>query len=435
MNHTLQTLFRLFVALLFVPDAAAQALLTPEDAVRIALENNFAIRLSAYDADIARLNNTKANAGMLPQINLVANETFTLSAFQQELANGNEFTSPGAPFNNFNAGVQLSWTLFDGRRMFIAKRRLEALETLGERQLQLSVMQTTASVLAQYYLLAQSRMQEKALAEVIALNEERLRIAEARLAAGMAPQTEALQARIDLNQRRADLLLQQNATLASRRALNTLLARDPDTPFSAYDTVQINYAPNPQALLDAALAQNPQLLALRQNAIVAALAADEARTLSAPRLIGLSQFNALRTDNGAGFLRSNSQAGLSLGLAFAMPLYTGGDLRRQAEVAKLQALQSKTLSDERELIIKQELAQSIADYELQRQLLALEEANILTARENLAVSTERFRLGQTTSLETQQAQASLEQSLARRNQLLLQLKNTEIGLRLLSGDL
>ena len=81
-------------------------LLTAEAAVGIALQQNFDIRVVRADAEIARLNNTKGNAGMLPNVNLVVNETFTLSAFQQKLANGNEFTSPGAPFNAANAGVQ-----------------------------------------------------------------------------------------------------------------------------------------------------------------------------------------------------------------------------------------------------------------------------------------------------------------------------------------
>ena len=51
------------------------AVLTPAEAVRLALESNYDIRLSRADADIARLNNTRANAGMLPTVNFVAGET------------------------------------------------------------------------------------------------------------------------------------------------------------------------------------------------------------------------------------------------------------------------------------------------------------------------------------------------------------------------
>ncbi|MFN9954683.1 MAG: TolC family protein, partial [bacterium] len=125
--------------------SAQGTLLSPEEAVRIALENNYDIRIAQGDADIAHLNNTKGNAGMLPNINLVVNENFTLSAFQQKLANGNEFVSSGAPFNAANAGVQLAWTVFDGRRMFIAKNRLEQTDALGQLNLKNSVQTTAAN--------------------------------------------------------------------------------------------------------------------------------------------------------------------------------------------------------------------------------------------------------------------------------------------------
>ncbi|HLP92424.1 MAG TPA: TolC family protein, partial [Saprospiraceae bacterium] len=243
--RTFFTLSGLFLSFLFNTLPAqnpADPLLSPEEAVRLALEAGYDIRISQADADIARLNNTKGNAGMLPTINLVANETFTLSTFQQKLANGSEFNEAGAPFNNANAGVQLSWTLFDGRRMHIAKKRLGELEALGQINLQNTVQQTAAAVLTAYYEVVRGRMQERAIAEVITLNEERLRIAEARLAAGFAAQTDALQARIDLNQRRADLILQQASTANAKRALNRLLVRAPETAFRVDETLSSNIA-------------------------------------------------------------------------------------------------------------------------------------------------------------------------------------------------
>ena len=166
----------------FTHSQTSNPLLTPEEAARLALKSNYDIRLSRADAEIAKLNNIKANAGMLPVVNLVANDNFTLSTFQQKLANGTEFEEFGATFNTANAGVQLSWTLFDGRRMFIAKKRLGELQTLGQLNLQNAEQTTTAVVLSAYYDIVRSRLQERAIAEVIALNEERLRIAEARLA-------------------------------------------------------------------------------------------------------------------------------------------------------------------------------------------------------------------------------------------------------------
>ncbi|MFN0033875.1 MAG: TolC family protein, partial [Saprospiraceae bacterium] len=323
----------IFFAIPIFAQNPAHPLLTADEAVRLALENNYDIRISQADADIARLNNTRGNAGMLPTVNLVANENFTLSAFQQKLANGTEFQVPGAPFNNANAGVQLSWTLFDGRRMQIAKKRLGELESLGKTNLQNVAQQTAASVLQTYYDIVRGRMQERALAEVIVLNEERLRIAEARLAAGFAAQTDALQARIDLNQRRADLILQLTATANAKRALNLLLVRPPETPFRVDETLVTDYTPARNTLVEKILANNPTLLSLQKSAEIAALVVDENRALRKPRITGNSQFNAVRSDNGAGFTVSNSQAGLTVGAGLVVPLYAGGNFKRQVETA------------------------------------------------------------------------------------------------------
>jgi outer membrane protein TolC len=410
-------------------------LLTADAAVGIALQQNFDIRLIRADAEIARLNNTKGNAGMLPNVNLVVNETFTLSAFQQKLANGNEFTSPGAPFNAANAGVQLNWTIFDGRRMQIAKKRLEETEALGQIQLRAQVLQTSAAVLTAYYQIVGNLLQEKALAEVIALNEERLRIAEARLAAGFAAQTDALQARIDLNQRRADLLNQQNATQRAKQQLNLLLARPANVEFRVEETINSAYQPQRDELLARVAAQHPDLQAFQKTAEIAALLVDETRTQYKPRIVGNAQLIAQRTDNGAGFLLNNTQAGLTAGGSFILPLYTGGNISRQIETAKIAAQQAAVRTEALQRNLENALDQQLAQFQTQQKSLELESGNTESARESLRVSTERFRLGQTTALEVQNAQNVLEQVLLRRNLAQLNLKIAEIQLRILENNL
>jgi outer membrane protein TolC len=415
--------------------SAQGTLLSPEEAVRIALENNYDIRIAQGDADIAHLNNTKGSAGMLPNINLVVNENFTLSAFQQKLANGNEFVSSGAPFNAANAGVQLAWTVFDGRRMFIAKNRLEQTDALGQLNLQNSVQTTAANVLVAYYDIVRSKMQERALQEVITLNEERLRIAEARLTAGFAAQTDALQARIDLNQRKADLLLQKNITATAKRNINRLLNRATDTAFDTESSITSSFAPDFNSTRDKVLARNPTILSFQKSAEIAAILVEENRTLNKPRITGNAQLSAQRTDNGAGFLLNNTQAGFTVGAGLILPLYTGGNVQRQVETARVSAMQAQMRTDNQRTIVETELANQFAALDTQKQLLALEEENLKAARENLSVSTERFRVGTTNGLEPQTAQNTLEQSLARRDMVLYNLKIAELRIQLLSGEL
>lgn len=201
------------------------------------------------------------------------------------------------------------------------------------------------------------------------------------------------------------------------------------------EAITQNYTPQAAALGDRALTQNGSLLALQSNAEVSALAVEEAAKLNAPRISGLGQLSATRSDNGAGFLKSNTQAGLSIGAGMLMPLYTGGNLKRQKEVAALQAEQAKLRVEQQKTLIAADVDTQIGFFEAQKQVLALEEDNVRTARESLSVSLERFRVGTTNGLEPQTAQNTLEQALSRRDLVLYNLKVTELRLRLLSGEL
>jgi len=427
---------KIFLSMLLPLTLFAQdSLLTADEAVRIALAHNFDIRIGQADAEVAHLNNTKANAGMLPTINLVAGDNFTVSAFQQQLANGNEFNELGAVFNTVNAGVQLGWTLFDGRVMYITKDRLDAQEQQGILNLQAVVQNSTAAVLQTYYGIAASRQQERSIEEVIALNEERLRIAEARLAAGFATQPDALQARIDLNRQRGDLLAQQNTTRTAKRALNRLLARDPETPFSVVEELDNLYAPDREALLGGLQTANPELLSLQMSEQIAAYQVGEAEGRRKLRLTTNSTLNALRTDNTSGFLLNNTQSGLTLGLGLVYPLYDGGLLKSRADAARVGAERAALQTEARKLELTAALDNQLSDYQTQQAILAYEEENVGNARESLNISTERFRLGQTNSLEVQQAQSTFEQTLGRRNLVRFNLKQAEVQLRLLAGQL
>lgn len=419
-----------------VAQPPAPVRLSPDEAVRIALENNFDIRIVRGDAEVARLNNTKANAGMLPTVNLVAGDNIGLNAFQQQhLADGRVIEAYGRLNNNLNAGVQLNWTLFDGGRMQITKKRLQEMEALGQTDLRNAVQQTAAAVLLSYYGIVRSRLQERSTEELIALNDERRRIAEARLAAGFAAQTDALQARIDLNQQRSNLLALQTETAAAKRNLNRLLARAADTAFDVEENLAASYVPDAARLREQMLVQNPLIASLQKNAEIAALLVQENQKLNKPRITGVGQFTAQRTDNGAGFLLNNTQAGMVVGATLSLPLYTGGNIQRQVDVARVTAGQAAARLDAQRLNAETELQNQLAFFQTQKQVLALEEENVKNARESLNVSTERFRLGQTNALEVQSAQNTLEQALLRQNLVLYNLKTAELQLRLLAGAL
>ena len=82
-----------------------------------------------------------------------------------------------------------------------------------------------------------------------------------------------------------------------------------------------------------------------------------------------------------------------------------------------------------------ELENAYTDFENQQQLLQIEKDNNLLAKENMEISLQRLKLGQTTSLEVHQAQENYVQSCTRLLNFEYNLKMGETKLRQLVSSL
>ena len=142
----------LFVIILFsISNINAQKTLTVDDAVKIALKNNFDIRIAHNDATIAKVNNTLGNSGILPTVALNGASSYAINNTYQKYPDGATVNLPSLNTSLITAGAQLSWTLFDGGRMFVTKRKLSEIESLGEFQFRDKVLITLFNVISAYY--------------------------------------------------------------------------------------------------------------------------------------------------------------------------------------------------------------------------------------------------------------------------------------------
>ena len=157
----------------------AQELLTADEAVRIALEQNYGVRFSRLDARSADLLNNPGQAGMMPTIDALGSYTIDNSATKQTFFSGEVREADNADVHVLDAEVRLDWTVFDGLTMFATKDRLENLEVMGQTQLRQQIESTTYEVLSTYYLVVQLRRAIEVQREGVRISEERLDIAEA----------------------------------------------------------------------------------------------------------------------------------------------------------------------------------------------------------------------------------------------------------------
>ena len=103
-----------FIFLVLCTFGHSQEVLTLKDAISLAVKNNFNILIAQNNAIIDETNNTKGNAGMLPDLSLNFGRSNNLNNTKQEFFSGDVREGSGVNTNNLNANLLLNWTLFDG---------------------------------------------------------------------------------------------------------------------------------------------------------------------------------------------------------------------------------------------------------------------------------------------------------------------------------
>lgn len=414
---------------------AAQKILTVEEAVQTALKNNFDILVARNDADIAKINNTAGNAGMLPKVQLDGSGNYKVNQVHQELSGGttNDFSSLST--SGLSAGAELSWTLYDGGKMFVTKEKLNQIEALGKLQYKNQVLSAVYDVIAAYYNVVRQKQELNSINQVIKYNQERVTIAQAGYNAGSLIRTDLLQAKIDLNVMMENAINQQFVIEAARKTLNQLLGQDPALLVEVTDSIPLDYSPDESELRQKIFVSNTDVLAFQKQIEIARLSLREFNAGFLPQVNFNAGYYFNKTSNSAGSSLLNRAFGPQLGGSVVIPIFGGGENRRKVAVGKLQLQSAEFNLESVKLQVNTELLNALTGFNNQRRLMEIEKENNELNKEYIEICLQRLRLGQSTSLELHQAQDSYAQSSTRLINFEYNLKIAEIKLKQLIATL
>jgi outer membrane protein len=431
-------MYRIFSFLLIFSisaTASAQESLSLNDAIGIALKNNYSILIVKNDVSISSNNNTMGNAGMLPSVTATGTVSETMNDLNQKYTDGRLVDSKGVVTSNANAGVALDWTLFDGFRMFIEKNRLSELAVHDTLNYKIEIENTVEDVIGAYFRVVQQKKLVDAIDIIIAIDSERVALAQTRLDVGSGARLDLLQAKVDLNEQ-LSTKMRLVATLAEYKdQLNYLLSRNAGTDFNISDSITITYQPSANAMRSSVAANNNSIQAAKSDQRVSLLQWKETKSLRYPVLDFFTGYNYAKTKSEAGFLLQSQSNGFNYGLSLGWNLFDGMNVNRQVKNAKLLYQSSDFRVKDMQLQINIALEKALRDFENNRNILALEQENILLARENLDVAFERFRTGLSSSLELKNAQLSFQDAEVRLVQAQYAAKVSETSLMKLNGEL
>jgi outer membrane protein TolC len=427
-----------FLTILFILPLSVFAqdstVLSSQDAVRIALENNLDIKIIEADKEIAAINNNWGNAGRYPTVNANVSNTEALTNLNQVLSNGSEIKRNGVTNNVLNANLQASWRIYNGKRIMATKRRFEELERIGELSVTQEMQRISFDVLVAYYNIVRLNQQVKATEAIIALSEERYNIAKRRFDVGSAAKTDMLQSGIDMNEQRINLNNIGQQIKNNKAILNTLLKRPADMDFTVADsTFQI-----PELNYDLAVSkidsQNIGLLIAERER---ALLVEDRRIINSQRLPVLSLNSTTsynRTKASGGFFLTNQTYGPNIGLGLGIPIYNSNIFKTQLRVNEVQQKQQKLQVELLKTQLQRDIYIAFQEFQNASHVAEVERINVKIAEENNFISTERFKKLQGNTIELRQAQLSLIEAQDRYINALFREKLAATAIQLILGE-
>ncbi|MBK8310889.1 MAG: TolC family protein [Chitinophagaceae bacterium] len=427
--------FLLFITL----TSSAQKILTIEEAIATALQNNYAIQLSKNDSAIAALDYSFRNAAFLPRINGSFGGTYNNNNQRQKFADGTERKLNDIKSNNYNAGLQMNWVVFDGLKMFATRDKLEEFVKLGELGIKQQIVNTIASVITNYYAIVRQKQQLKAINDQIQLSAERVKLAQYKLDIGVGAKPDVLQSKVDLNAQKAAYLSQETIMSQLREQLNQLINIEPESKYLVSDTILINMNVSLGDIQESLENNNPDLLMAQKNIDIARLVLKERKA---------DRFPTVSLNSGYTFNRTNNKAtvnpfqplfsrnfGRNLGFTIAVPILNNFTTKRLIKQSAIDIQYQQLFFENQKSILNLNVINAYKDYELQKRALALEEENIVLANENVAIVFEVYKLNSTTLIQLKEAQKSLEDAQTRLINARYNTKLAETELLRLKGEI
>ncbi|MGM9474840.1 TolC family protein [Pedobacter sp. GSP4] len=413
----------------------AQEKLSLQQAITIALQNNYDIKISKNQIDIAKNNANIGNAGMLPNLTGSYTNGGSIQNTRQTPATGADRVITGAKSTNNSYGADLNWTIFDGFSMFANYDRLKELQKQGELNSRLTILTTVSDVIAAYYDIV--RQQQLVIAADSAMDVSVLRtnIAKTKLQLGRGSKLDVLTAQVDYNTDTSNYLQSKNALQVAKVRLNQLMVRPSGTDFSVANTIDVDKGILFNTLAEMAQQQNPNVQNAFINQKIAALSLKSIKGARYPSVSLNSGYSRANSTSPTGFNQKFAANGFTYGVTASINLFNGFLQRQQERNAKIDIKNADLSLDKVKLDVNSQLLTAYQNYSTYLDLIKLEQRNVDIAKENLDITLAKYRLGSIAPLELREAQRNAIDAQNRFIEMQYQAKIAETTLKEISGNI
>jgi len=432
----MKSLKYIMVLVLIAHIGYGQEMLTKGDAVKMALEFNYDIKVANNDVVIAINNASIKNNGYLPTISANAGANYSdTNVKRNENDEGIAFNNNGSVVN-LNSSVDLNYTIFDGMGRKYSFERAKQSAVLSELQARQITEGALVQLFVAYHEVARLTENEINQRQTLDISKRRLLRAQYSFDYGQSTQLDVLNAEVDVNTDSVNYLTVVQILGNAKRDLNLLMGREVTTEFTVDTTVTYTRDVNIQALREQVQTNNVNILQIDRQIQNSEYDIGISKSGWVPRIGANASYAWNKNDyeSSSNFvdIRTN---GPSVGLNLNWNIFDGGTTSTRVQNARV-ALESEQINKERaQQQLDRDLNNAWTTYQTALFILDAQRKNLETSQRNFDRTLEQNRLGQVTSIEFRLAQVNLLNAELIYNEAKYGAKNAELALLQLSGNL
>lgn len=417
----------------------AQEKLSKQEAVNIALDHNYDIKVTNNNVEAAKNNSSIYNSGYLPTLSATGGGNYQDKDSENEFQDG-KIINQSTTSKTLNASANLNYLLFDGMGRKYNYDKLKELYNISEIQATQVIENTVLQLLTAYYEIARLTQNEVNQKTSLSISKERLLREEYKYQYGQNTQLDMLNSEVDVNNDSITLLNINREFANAKRNLNLILGREIQKDFEVDTTVTYNIGLTLESVLTSAKARNTVLQQAEKNIELSKfdLKINQSNWYPIVGINGGYGWNNLNTESDVVnpfALSTNTTKGLNGGLSLSWNIFDGGATKTRVQNAKIAINNSEIIKEQIEQELERNIANAWETYQNALFVLQAEKKNMETNKRNFQRSSEQFKLGQIISVEFRLAQVNYLNSVTNFNLAKYTAKIAELNLLQLSGKL
>lgn len=376
----------LLVSLLF-EDLVAQNTLSLSDAITIGLKNNYDLQIVRKSEEVAGINNTWGNTGIMPNINFNING--------RENYNFNDIEDYRT--QTLSPDLTLNWVFFDGFSARISKKMYEELEVQSQGNTTVLVESTIQDIILAYNNSVLQKEMVDVFKELADLSEDRYNRSKDSEDLGISTTYESLQAKNSWLEDKSNYLQQKVNYENAVRTLNFTIAVADDMEWVFTTSLETNTPDYTIVDMEAKLMAGNQNL--KNQYIYQSLLAKEtslAKSQYYPTLslntgisnMGMDNFYAGDTPN-----MNQNYSDAYVGLSLSFNIFNGGIRKRSVQIAKINEESAAVQTTQIQHSLNNQMLQMFSNYNVQKEILELADEKMVAAKLHLDLSEAKLKNG------------------------------------------